>query len=401
MKPIDKGHFRTPLLPTPFAERTRPLSKLGSYIPWAGYLTVNIYEEEETEYFALRNQASLYDLTPMVKYRIEGPDAEDFLNRLTVRNVTKQKPGRVVYTIWCDDDGKVIDDGTIFRLTPTRFRLCCQERHLPWLLDSAIGFQVEIEEETDDIAALSLQGPTSFSVLKRAGFKGVETLKPFDLREFSLANGATVLISRTGFTGDLGYELWTDVDNALPLWDILWEAGPLYGLRAVGSHALNMARIEAGFIQTNGDFIAANQAVRRDRPRSPFEIGLEWMLSFDKGHFNGRRALLAEKERGTSRFCLVGLEIEGNVAADHSLIYHKKSKEVGHITAALWSPTAKRNIAIATLKRPYGVKVVDDLWVEIYAMRELEWQKLMLRAWIVPRPFFDPPRKKVTPPGRF
>ena len=178
-------------------------------------------------------------------------------------------------------------------------------------------------------------------------------------------------MSRTGFTGDLGYELWTTPERALDLWDLLFEAGALYGIRAIGTTALNMARIEAGFIITNMDFVAAEQAMRAGRSRSPFEMGLDWMIDFDKGHFNGRRALLAEKTKGTSKWALVGLDIEGNVAADHSLVYHNKKREVGRVTAAIWSPTTKRNIALAMLERPYHDARKDDLWVEIYALREI------------------------------
>lgn len=398
---LTRDHFRQPLWQTPFHPRLEALSTRHSWYGWGGYQVAQVLRDEETEYFAIRNAASLFDVTPMVKYRIAGPDAEAYCDRLTVRDVSRLRVNRVQYTVWCDDEGKVLDDGTLFRFAETDFRLCCQERHLNWLLDSAIGYDVEITEVTEDFAGLSLQGPIACTVLKEAGFKGVETLKTFDIRGFKVG-GIDISVSRTGFTGDLGYELFVASDDALALWDLLWEAGRLYGITAIGSAALELARLEAGFIVTNSDFIAAETAVRPNRRRSPFEIGLEWMVALDKPrHFNGRRALRAEKANGTSKRCLVGLDIDGNVPAEHSLVYHRGKKEIGHITAAAWSPTTKRNIALASLERPYGVTIDDDLWVEIYALRELTYQKMMVRARIVDRPFFVNPRRTATPPAAY
>jgi aminomethyltransferase len=211
--------------------------------------------------------------------------------------------------------------------------------------------------------------------------------------------GGTLTVSRTGFTGDLGYELWTTPDHALTLWDHLFAAGRDYGIRPIGSNALNTARIEAGFIITNLDFIPSYQAVREDRVRSPFEIGLEWLIDWDKGHFTGRRALLAERNGGTSKWALVGLDIEGNVSAQGSLLYHNKKHEAGFITAATWSPTLKRSIALAQVERRH--MGVDNLWVEIYALRELQYMKLMLPVTLAERPFFFPDRRRATPPGKF
>lgn len=393
-------HFKTPLLNTPFHARTSAANKLDSWAPWAGYTTALEFDDVTMEYTAIRNQVSVYDLTPMRKYRIRGPDAEAFLDRLTLRNVAKLSLRRVHYTAWCDEDGKLIDDGTLFRFGAADFLLCCQEAHYPWFLDSAIGFDVHISEVTDDIAALSLQGPCACAVLKKAGFATAADLKPFQLMETPFGSGQ-LTISRTGFTGDLGYELFTSADQALELWDHLFEAGALYGIRPVGTSALNMARIEAGFIITNLDFIPAPQAVRPDRVRSPFEMGLDWMIDFDKGHFNGRRALIEEKRKGSSKWALVGLDIEGNVSAENALVYHGKTREVGYITAALWSPSAKRNIALAMLERPYHASKSSDLWIEIYAQRELQYHKLMVKAQVTKRPFFDPPRRRATPPRDF
>jgi aminomethyltransferase len=340
----------------------------------------------------------LFDISPMTKYRIAGPDAEAFCNRLTVRDVRKLGIGRVHYTCWCDDHGHVLDDGTLFRLDKDEFRLCSQERHLPWLFDSAEGFDVTIVDESAEIAGLALQGPVAYAVLRDAGFQDVENLKPFQLASFPHQNGS-VLISRTGFTGDLGYELFLPCETALSLWDRLMAAGEKNRMRPIGYAALNHARIEAGFIVANADFVTAETALREDRLRLPDEIGLDWLVDLDKPNFNGRRAIVRAREKRTLKHILVGLEVEGNVAGPLSLIYHRKKCEAGIVTASAWSPILKKNIAIASLARPYGEKVLDDLWVEIYALRELNYQKLMKRVKIVPRPFLKLDRRGANPPG--
>ena len=395
-----QAHFRTLRLGTPFQPRLDALAKTSDWYNWAGYRAPHSLWDEELEYFAIRSQCALFDISPMTKYRIEGPDAEAFCNKVTLRDVAKLKAGRVHYTAWCDDEGFVLDDGTLFRLSQTRFRLCSQERHLPWLLDSAAGFDVTVEEETEDVAGLALQGPTSFAVLRAAGFAGVERLKVFGLAAFP-HEGGTITISRTGFTGDLGYELFVGRECALSLWDRLVQAGELHGIRAIGYTALNRARLEAGLIVANADFVTAEQAVRSNRTRMPDEIGLGFMIDVQKGHFNGRRAILEARARKTLRHVLVGLEIEGNIPAEHAVVYHRRKKEAGLVSAPMWSPMAKRNIAIASLEVPYGDTVTDDLWVEIYAMRELRYERLMKRARIVPRPFIKLERRTATPPADF
>ena len=393
-----QGHYTKILRETPFYPRLAALMNGGHWYDWGGYHAPEILTELELEYFAIRSTVALFDVSPMVKYRISGPEAEACLNRLTLRDVRKQKPGRVVYTAWCDDQGQVLDDGTLFRLGPNDFCLCCQERHLPWLQDSAIGFKVDIAEETDAIAGLALQGPVSAALLNDAGF-AVDGLKPFDLAEFDLGKGK-VMISRTGFTGDLGYELWVARDLALPLWDRLWKLAEQHRMRAIGYAALNQARIEAGFITANADFVTADAALREDRCRQPDEVGLGWMVDPDKPHFTGKRAIAAARSNGSLRHVLVGLEIEGNEPAEGAIVYHNRKHEAGIVSAGIWSPTAKRNIAIASLTRPYGTQRTDNLWVEIYALREGQYHKLMKRARIVERPFVRLARRVKTPPER-
>ncbi len=393
-------HFKQPLKPTPFHERSRRYSQVDSFVPWAGYSTVDVFSTMEQEYFAIRNATTLYDLTPMVKYRVAGADAARFLNRLVTRDMSRLKVNRVSYCVWCNDDGQIIDDGTLFRLGEEEYRLCTAEWQLDWLLASAIGFDVQIEEVTADIAALAMQGPTSCAVLKKMGLAGIEQLKPFEIGHYRSA-GIELTVSRTGFTGDLGYELWVDPGQANELWDALMEAGRSRGIRPIGSRALNMARIEAGFLSPRVDFVSAENSVRVGTDRSPLELGLEWLVDFEKGHFTGRRALLEQKRRGLKRL-LVGLDIAGNKPALNALLYADEGgqQQIGSISSAMWSPTCKRNIALGMVDAPYyeGSAII---WAEIYLCRELVWERRMRRAQVVTKPFFAPERRRATPPGDF
>jgi len=391
-------HFRKPLLETPFHARARELQQNDHYVPWAGYTTVDVYTTVEQEYFAIRNATTLYDLTPMVKYRITGPDAERYLNRLVTRDVRKLKVGRVSYVVWCNDAGHIIDDGTVFRLGAQDFRVCTAERQLDWFLDSAIGFEVAIEEVTADIAALAVQGPTSCGLLRRFGLDGIERLRPFEVGEF-IVGGRPLMASRTGFTGDLGYELWMRPDHALGVWDELMSVGRTRGIRPIGSQALNIARIEAGFLLPNVDFVSAEHTVRVGRDRTPLELGLGWLVDFDKPHFNGRRALLAQRSRGLERL-LVGLDVAGNKPAHNALLYAEAAgrNEVGSVTSAAWSPTCKRNIALALVAAPHYA-TGSTVWADIYLNRELVWERRMVAARVVERPFFAPERRRATPPA--
>ncbi len=390
--------LQKPLLPTPFHARARAACNTDQFIDWSGYSTVDVFTTVEQEYFAIRNACSVYDLTPMIKYRITGADAERYLNRLVTRDIGKLKVNHVAYAVWCNDSGHVIDDGTIFRHGDQDFMLCTAERQLNWLLDSGIGFSVRIEEITEQIAALSLQGPTSWSVLQKAGLAGVEKLKPFAFGQFTLA-GVALTVSRTGFTGDLGYELWMPPAQAEQVWDALMAAGRSRGIRPIGSQALNMARIEAGFIMPKIDFVSAETTVHLDRDRTPYELGLDWAVDLKKPHFTGRRALVTAAQQGPRRK-LVGLDIEGQKPAAKALVYARKScrKEVGAVSSGLWSPTCKRNIALAMLDMPY-FKLGSEVWAEIYLCRELVWERRVAKARVVQKPFFAPARRKLTPPA--
>jgi aminomethyltransferase len=384
-----------------FYARQAGIDRLNCWHEWKGYSSADAFYSPELEYFAIRNSTGVFDVTPMTKYRITGPDALDYVDRLVTRDMRKVGPGRVAYAVWCDDQGQVIDDGTIFHLREGEFRLCSQERHMEWLDASAIGFDVSIRDETANIAGLAVQGPTSYSVLKKLGLDGLDSLRFFGLMHFEF-EGSELLVSRTGYTGDLGYELWIAPEKAEALWDALFEAGKDHGIMAIGTHALEQARIEAGYLAAYVDFLPSLETVRSGRSRSPFELGLGWLVDFKKPNFNGRRALAEEKRRG-STWRLVKLDIEGNKAASQSYIFTKKFgryRQVGFVTSAAWSPVCKQNIALGTVRTPHGA-VGGTLWVEIYYNREMYWSRLMAKAEVVDKPFWDPERRLATPPGPY
>lgn len=392
-----RHHSERPVLETPFFESYRHLIQNDCYEEWAGFTTLASYASEGQEYFAVRNTCGVYDMCPMIKYNISGPDAERYLDRLMTRHVAAMQVNRVIYTAWCNDNGHMIEDGTLFRFSADEFRLCCAERQTEWLLDSAIGYDVSIEEVTEDIAALAVQGPISCNILKRMGFAGVENMKPFNLEKFTL-NGFEVMVSRTGFTGDLGYELWVDAAHAADLWERLFSAGEVFGIRMIGSNALEMLRIEAGLVLVNAEYMSCFQTVRANRDRTPFELGLDFIVDMNKGHFNGRRALLEAQRKGPGKK-LVGLDIDWNKQANGALIYDSKNcaRQIGEVTSALWSPTLKRNIALAYLDAPWfeGGK---PMWVEIYLHEECMWERRVFECRVTARPFYSPDRRHMTPP---
>ncbi len=384
-------------LTTPFYKRLAALDTVNRWHEWKGYTVPDELFCEDMEYFAIRNATGVFDLTPMTKYRIEGPDSLAYVDRLVTRDMHKVAPGRVAYAVWCNDEGQVIDDGTIFHLREGEYRLCSQERHSEWFADAAAGFDVEVTEETADVAALAVQGPTSFSTLQRAGLDIAE-LKPFGLTWLDF-DGAELMVSRTGFTGDLGYELWIAPAKAEALWDAIFEAGSITGIRAFGTNALDLARIEAGFIMAYEDFLPADETVRTGRSRSPFELGLDWLVDFKKPVFNGRRAL-AEEMRNGSAWRFVRLDIEGNKPAHNAYIFAREKRNkaaIGHVTSAAWSPVCKQNIALGTVRMPHGAPG-DTVWVEVYYQREMHWSRVMAPARVVDKPFWFPKRRSATPP---
>ena len=398
---MEKHDFKQVLQRTPFHDRVEVLNQVKSWSPWNGYQTARVFDTLASEYFAIRSTCSVMDMTPMEKYRVTGPDARKFLDRLVIRDLSKLRPGRVTYVAWCNDDGRVLDDGTIFHLGEAGYRICSQHHQLDWLMMSSLGMDVTIKQETHDIAALAVQGPTSCSVLTAAGISGLPELKPFGILNTVLA-GFDVMVSRTGFTGDLGYEVWVDPSNALALWDAIFgvkERG-LYEIRPIGLDALEMVRVEAGFLMPGDDFNTAESTVRADHDRSPFELGLDWILTFDKPYFTGRRALEKEKARAIRRR-VIKLTVEGNKPPIDSFLYDgKKGRHIGTIKTAIWSPILKANLAIADIEYAKGV-VPKEIWAQIYYQKELEWRVKWARCTVSNKPFWVHPRRLQTPPDRY
>ncbi len=391
---------------TPFHPRTSALCQAQNWRRWAGYLAAGSYELSlDREYWAIRNSAALIDVTPLMKYMITGPDARRLLNRLVTRDIDKLKVGQVYYTPWCDEDGKVIDDGTISRLDQTVYRMTSADPNLRWLSMNAVGLQVEINDLTDRVGALSLQGPRARAVLSACCSDSVDGLKYFRVMPNRLG-GIPVSISRTGYTGDLGYEIWMDAADALPVWDALMQAGHDHGITPVGILAMDMARVEAGLFMIEVDYTSTSHAWIEVQKSSPFELGLDWAVSLDKeGYFVGRRALEREKVSG-SAWKLMGLEIDWTgmerlfadvglppqlpgMAVRASLPILVGGVQVGYASTSTWSPLLKKYIALAHLQRPHfaaGTHVRLEVTVEHH--------RQYAPATVVKLPFYEPPWKK-------
>jgi aminomethyltransferase len=386
-------------LPSHFQPRLDERNIKNAWASWNGYKLAEYYYEAQYEYFCVRNTCGTYDICPMQKYIISGADAEQMLNRMVTRDVTKMRNNRVSYVVWCNDKGRLIDDGTIFKLANDKFMLTCGSPCTAWLKKSRLGFNdLTIKDQSDDIAAVSLQGPTSCAVLKRMGLTGIESAKPFTIHYFDF-HGESLMVSRTGFSGDLGYELWIKPELALELWDALYAAGEDYGIHPFGEHATNMLRIEAGFIMPGFEFNEALKTVHFEHDQTPFELNLGWMVDFKKPHFNGRAAMLEESIRGP-RYTLTKLDIEGNKPAVGSFVYNSKScrQEVGYVTSAMWSPAVKANIALAMIETPH---LKGELWAEINYDKELRQYSKVARCTVKNAPFWTPKRAKATPPADF
>ena len=345
---------------TPLHERTAALCLPQNWRRWAGHIAVGSYDLGlEREYWAIRNHAALIDVSPLMKYTIEGPDAARLLDRITPRNIGKLSVGQVYYTGWCDDDGKLLDDGTVTRLGEQSFRLTSAEPSLRWLHMNAVGMQVTITERTDQMAALSLQGPKSRAVLNRCCESPVDGIRFFRMAPNVLA-GRPVTISRTGYTGDLGYEIWMDAADALPVWDALMAGGDDYGIAPCGILAMDMARVEAGLFMLDVDYTAATHAWIAGQKSSPYEMGLGWTIAWDPQDrdFIGRAAL--EAERGNLRTRFVGLVLTGRgVIRAGAQVRVAGSQDPGVVTSGSFSPTLGVSIALARIPD------TDDTGVEV------------------------------------
>ena len=295
---------------TPFHPRTAPLNRKMQWREWSGYFASSAYADfHDIEYNAIREAAALIDVSPLYKYRVSGPDALRLVDRIITRDATKLAVGPVFYTPWCDEHGKVIDDGTIHRLAEREFRWTAADPQLRWLRQNARGLDVAIDETTEAVAALALQGPLSRDVLEAATGHSFADLGYFRRRAARLGR-IDIDVSRTGYTGDLGYELWIPTEHAVKAWDRLMDAGQPYGIRPAGMLALDVVRLEAGLILIEVDYTSARHAMNPEQNYSPYEIGLGRLVSFDKADFVGRLALERDQRAGGPPRRLVGLELD-------------------------------------------------------------------------------------------
>jgi aminomethyltransferase len=393
---------------TAFHERTLALCESLNYREWAGYYTVSAYEtHHEHEYNAIRNASALIDITPLYKYRVSGRDATRLVDRVVTRDLQKVKVGQVIYTPWCDEKGKVIDDGTVSRLAENTYRWTAADPSFRWLHQNALGLDVSIEDISETLAALALQGPTSGRLLKSIAEAGIADLKYFHVTTGRIA-GIPVEISRTGYTGDLGYEIWMAWDKAKPVWDALMHGGRAFDIHPAGMLALDVARIEAGLLLIEVDFNSSKKAVIESQKYSPFELGLGRLVHLDKGRFVGQEALAAEQKRGHARE-IVGLEIDWSgiervyeqaglppvmpaVASRVAVPVYKSGRQTGKATSTTWSPSLKRLIALATIDRENS-NLGSELEMEI----TVEAVRHRIPAKVVQTPFFNPKRKTAVP----
>jgi aminomethyltransferase len=387
--------------------RTAALCESLNFREWSGFYAVSAYEtHHEHEYNAIRNAAALIDVSPLFKYLISGPDAVKLVDRVITRDACALAVEQVYYTPWCDERGKVVDDGTVTRVSEHTFRWTAADPSLRWFSQNAVGLTVAIEDISEQVAALALQGPTSAGVLEAAADADIRSLRYFRMTHGSIA-GVPVDISRTGYTGDLGYEIWIPWDRAIEVWDALMIAGRPFDIRPAGMLALDVARVEAGLLLIDVDFNSSKKALIESQKYSPFEMGLDRLVQLDKRPFVGRQALAHEERRGPARR-IVGLEIgwpaveklyeelgmppQLTAAASRAAVpIYRQDRQVGRATTTTWSPVLKKLIALATIDAPHhaeGTAVEFEITVEAVRHR--------VPATVVKTPFFNPKRKTAT-----
>jgi len=392
-------------LPSPFHLRIEKLCTSFRWKDWAGYHAVSSFDHShEREYVAFRQAAGVIDVSPLYKYEVRGRDAGRFLSQVMARDITRLGVGRVTYCCWCDDEGKVVDDGTVTRWGEEHYRVTAAEPSLRWFEQGMQGQDVTIEDSSQRIAALALQGPRSRAVLADCSDAPLDRLEFFRATTARL-DGVEVGIPRTGYTGDLGYEIWIDAHDALAVWDAVIDAGRAHGLEPAGLDALDMTRIEAGFLMLDVDYYSAPREVLESRKSTPFELGLGWTVHLERDPFVGQAALVAEQRRGVA-WNLVGLEADWQelealyerygmpvslpaAASRDALPIYRGSEQVGRATSHMWSPLLKRQIALASLKADVTV-AGTDLAIE----HTVEFERCRVAVKVVKMPFFDPLRKR-------
>ena len=390
---------------TPFHARTAPLCASHAWRRWAGYIVASSYElSHEREYHAIRSAAALLDISPLCKYAVRGKDAARLLDRVVTRDVARSQPGQVLYTPWCDGAGKVLDDGTVTRLDEETFRVTSAEPNLRWFQDNAIGLAVTIEDISDSIAALALQGPTSRAILEQVCDADLARLKYFRMTSAKL-RGVAVTITRTGYTGDLGYEIWMDARDALAVWDALVAVGTPYGITPAGMLALDVARIEAGLMLLDVDYVPANKALIESQTSSPYELDLAWAVDLGKEQFVGKPALAAEARRGPE-WQFVGVQVDWHsfealylevglaprvpaAAWRMSVPLYDGAEQAGYATSGVWSPLLKQYIALAHVRSRWAAPGTA-LEMEV----TVEHRRRRAAARVAKKPFFNPERKR-------
>ena len=390
---------------TAFHPRTLALCESLNFKEWSGYYTVSAYEmTHEHEYNAIRNSSALIDVTPLFKYRVTGRDATRLVNRVITRDINKVGVDQVIYCCWCDPAGKVIDDGTITRLAENEYRWTAADPSLRWFQQNALGLDVKIEDISESLAALALQGPTSAKLLHAVADANIAGLKYFRVTHGKIA-GVPVDISRTGYTGDLGFEIWIPWKNALKVFDELMAKGRAFDIHPAGMVALDIARIEAGLILIEVDYISSKRAIIEQQKYTPGEIGLGKLVDLKKESFVGREALAREAKSGGSARLLVGLEVNWSEVEAHyekigmapqvpatasrvAVPVYRAGRQVGKATSTTWSPTLKRMIALASISRE-SAALGSTLSMEL----TVEAERKTVSAKIVPLPFLNPPRK--------
>ena len=393
---------------TAFHERTFPLCQSLNYREWSGYYTVSVYEvHHEHEYNAIRNAAALIDISPLYKYLVTGKDATKLVNRVITRDIRKVSVGQVIYCCWCDEQGKVIDDGTITRLDENKYRWTAADPSLRWFRQNGINMDVQIEDISEKAAALALQGPTSGKLLKSAAEADIANLKYFRVTHGKIA-GVPVDISRTGYTGDLGYEIWVPWNEAVKVWDALMETGKRFDIHAAGMLALDVARVEAGLLLIEVDYTSSKKALIPSQKYSPFELGFGKMVHLNKENFIGKATLEHDQKQGVARQ-FVGLEIDWtevearyetfgltpaapSQASRVAVPVYCGEKQVGKATSTTWSPVLKKMIALASIETSHA-KIGTRLQMEI----TIEAIRQKVTAKIVKMPFFNPGRKTAVP----
>jgi aminomethyltransferase len=393
---------------TPFHPRTAPLNRKLQWREWSGYWASSVYADaHDIEYNAIREAAALIDVSPLFKYRVTGPDAERLVDRVITRDATKLKVGQVYYTPWCDEHGKVIDDGTVHRLDTNEFRWTAADPQQRWLTLNARGLDVEIEDVSEQVAAVALQGPLSRDVLEAATGQSFSDLRYFRRRASKLGR-IEVDVSRTGYTGDLGYEIWIPAGRATQAWDAIMTAGRPFGIRPAGMLALDVVRLEAGLVLLEVDYTSARHALNPEQNYSPYELAMGRLVDLAKAPFVGQLALRRDQARGGPARRLVGVSLDWNPierlysaqdlppaispSIDRSpvpVFADGGGRQIGKLTSHGWSPILKRAMGLASVPAQH-----EAVGTRLQVEWTVEGRRGRVEATVVPLPFLDLERKR-------